>query len=268
MLSVIILTRNEEKWLEGALKTASFADEVVIIDNGSSDNTLKIAKKYTARIFSTPCHSFAKLRNLGLEKARGNWIFYLDADERITEELEKELIAITKNKNNKLNSYIVPRKNFYFGYRFKYGHSYPDYQHRFFRKEALMKWKKPLHEEPVLKNKSVSPGCLSNHLWHFSHRDIKSMIDKTNSWSLIEAKELLAANHPKMVGWRFFSVLAKSFFRQFVKFQCWRDGTKGIVEGLFQVFSNFISYAKLWELQQKENALERYKKLENKITSK
>jgi len=263
-LSVIILTKNEEGWIEGALKSALFADEIVVIDSGSTDNTLKIARKYRAKIYSSRAKSFSAWRNLGLRKAKGKWIFYLDADERIAPKLKEELKEIISTSESGFDSYVVPRKNFYLGYLFRYCHSYPDYQHRFFRKKALLRWEKPLHETPVLAKKQA-PGKLQHPLWHFTHRDIASMLEKTNKWSLIEAKELLAANHPPMRGWRFFSVLGRSFWKQFICFQCWRDGTKGIIEGLFQVFSNFISYAKLWELQQEKRAPERYEKLEKEL---
>lgn len=260
-LSVIILTKNEEQWVEGAIKSALFADEIIIIDTGSTDKTLEIARKYTSSIYFSKSKSFAAWRNLGIKKAKREWIFYLDADERITKLLQKELLSIIKSRNNKFVSYAVPRKNFYFGFPFNYCNSYPDYQHRFFRRNSILRWEGVLHERPILADSGGSCGYLKNPFWHFTHRDIESMVDKTNRRSIIEAKELLASKHPPMVWWRFFSVVIRSFLKQFITFKCWKDGNKGIVEGFFQIFSNFITYAKLWELQQNGNSMERYKKL-------
>ncbi len=263
MLSIIILTRNEEKWIEGALRSAVFADEVIVVDSQSEDKTLKIAQKYPAKIYVSKGKSFADWRNFGLKKAKSKWIFYLDADERITQKLKQELLSVIKN--SQLNSYAVPRRNFYFGFPFFYGQSYPDYQHRLFKREKLVGWEGVLHERPILKDPAKPVGKLKNSLWHFTHRNIESMVNKTNKWSVWEAEQLLTSQHPPMVWWRFFSIIFKTFFEQFFVFKCWRDGTKGVVEGLFQIFSKFITYAKLWELQQKDTAEQRYRQLEKKL---
>jgi glycosyltransferase involved in cell wall biosynthesis len=247
-ISVTIITRNEEEMIEDCLKSSSWADEILLLDTGSTDKTIEIAKNYGAKIVlaQKKGRDFAVWHNQAKKEASGEWLFKLDADERITPELKKEIQKAIKEKG--FNAYAVPRQNILLGKAMRFGGWYPDYQLRLFRKEKLLKWEGKLHETPVFKGK---PGYLKEDIIHLTHRDLSSMVEKSKEWSKIEADLLFQSNHPPVAGWRILRVMASEFFDRFFKKQAWRDGVIGWIEGLFQVFNKFLIYARLWELQRK-----------------
>jgi len=247
-ISVIIIAKNEERMIEDCLKSiGSWANEIVVVDSGSTDKTLDICKKYNCNIFKSSKDSFSSWRNLGKEKSVFSWIFYLDADERMTDGLKKE---ITDTVNNpKFFAYVIPRRNFYLGKEVHFGGSYPDYVKRLFKKDKLKKWVGKLHEEPLFEGEL---GYLKEPMIHITHRDLSSMVDKTSNWSKIEAGLLYKADHPPVVGWRILRIMFTEFWYRVVKLKGWRDGTVGWIEAIFQVFSRFITYARLWEMQNKK----------------
>ncbi len=255
-LSVVIIAKNEEKLIRGAVISAKFADEVLVLDTGSTDKTVAVAKKAGARVVRklTKGLAFARWRTEAIKEAKGDWIFYLDADERITPALRKELLQITSRKprdeNGRLiTAYAVSRENYYLGRRVCWGGAWPDYVKRLFWRRALKKWEGRLHEGPVFVGELE---LLRHSLRHYTHRDLASMLAKTIEWSKLEAEALYQANHPPVVWWRILRIMATEFWQRGIKKQGFRDGTVGIIEVIFQMFSRFITYARLWELQQVE----------------
>lgn len=250
-LSVVIITLNEEKLIGDCLQSAAFADELILLDGNSTDKTIEIAKDYQTKVISQAVKEkdWAAWHNQGKEVAQGEWLFYLDADERITPELEKEIKDIIKDGPGEFSAFAIPRLNVLLGKEMFFGGWYPDYQIRLFKKDKLDKWIGKLHERPVFEGQL---GYLKKPIKHLTHHDLSSMVEKTNYWTLIEAKLLYKANHPPMAAWRFFRVMGTEFFNRFVKKQAWRDGVVGWIEGLFQVFNKFLIYARLWELQKEE----------------
>lgn len=119
---------------------------------------------------------------------------------------------------------------------------------RLFRTSQLKGWHGKLHETPDV-NGVV--GELHAPLFHYTHRDLSSMVEKTNTWSEVEAKLRLDANHPKMTWWRFPRVMLSAFYDSYIKQKGYKAGTAGLIESIYQGFSMFITYAKLWELQTK-----------------
>lgn len=250
-ISIITIAKNEEKVIEDCLKSVLWADELILLDGGSTDKTLTIAKKYEAKIFSQEAKEkdWAAWHNQGKKEAKNDWIFYLDADERITPELQKEILNMIKNNQDRNSAFAVPRQNILLGKPMKFGGWYPDYQIRLFQKDKLEKWQGKLHERPIFKG---TLGYLKQPMLHLTHRDLSSMVEKTILFSNVEAELLLQANHPPIVWWRLLRVIISEFNLRFFKLQAWRDGVVGWVEGLFQVFNKFLIYARLWEKQQKQ----------------
>jgi glycosyltransferase involved in cell wall biosynthesis len=248
-LSVVIITRNEEKMIGDCLKSVNWADEVIIIDNGSTDKTAMIAKKRGAKVFKGPTKSlqFSELRNLGLKKATGDWLLYLDADERVTPELAQEITQVILDF--RFTAYTIPRRNFYLGQEVRYGGAWPDRVKRLFNRRKLKRWEKQLHEDPIFEGKI---GQLQSPLIHLTHRDLTSMVEKTKGWSEIEAELLYRSGHPPVTWWRLLKIMWLEFWKRGVKQQGWRDGTVGWIEIIFQMFSRFITYARLWEKQQEK----------------
>lgn len=247
-LSVIIIARNEEAMVKDCLESAKWVDEIVLVDTGATDKTPQIARKFGVKVVSLPFKKleFAKWRNTGLKAAQGDWILYLDADERITPELKKELQTVLAD--SQYTAYEIPRRNFYLGQEMRYGGAWPGYVKRLFLRKNLIRWERDLHEDPVFKGKM---GKLKSPFIHLTHRDLSSMVEKTRQWSKIEARLLYEANHPPVTWWRIIRIMLTEFWQRGIKLQGWRDGTVGWIEVIFQMFSRFITYARLWEMQNK-----------------
>jgi len=244
LLGAVILTKNSADTLENCLSSIKWIEEIIVIDENSSDNTLEIAKKYEAEVIETNDSNFSNKRNLGAEKCLADWIFYIDADEKVTNELKNEILSSIKT--SKYSGYAIPRKNILLGHEMKHGGWSPDYVLRLIRRKSLISWRGRLHEQPKIKGKV---GKLINPLIHNSHRSLSEMVEKTNRWSEIEAELLFESNHPKMTWWRFFSVAVREFWYRGIVKLGFLDGATGIIEIIYQMYSRMITYAKLWELQ-------------------
>lgn len=255
-LSVIIIAKNEEEKLPDCLKSVAWADEIILIDSGSTDKTKEIAKKRGARIIDYSKGSFSDWRNAGLKAAKGKWVFYIDADERATDKVEKELREKIENTENGIGAFAIPRRNFILGKEMKHGDQWPDYQMRFFKKDKLKGYKNDLHEVAAFKGVQ---GYLQAPLIHLKHDNLSDMITKTNRWSVIEAELLLESDHPRMVPWRFIRIMLTEAWIRLFKQKGVLDGAEGIIYSIYQVWSKFITYGKLWEMQIAEG--------ESKVTS-
>ncbi len=246
VLSVIIIAKNEEARIVDCLGFLSFADEIILVDNGSTDKTMTIARTHGAKIFEAGEKDFASVRELGLREATGKWVLYIDADEEVGEALQKEIRkAIRSHQIGGPSAYLIKRDTYYLGYHWPY----QDTVERLFLKSALKGWHGKLHETPVFVGKSA---VLRHPLVHRTHRTLEEMLVKTNDWSEIEAALRFDAHHPPMVWWRFLRVMFTGFIRSYVDQRGWRAGIVGWIESIYQAFSMFVTYAKLWEMQQRK----------------
>lgn len=246
-LSAIIIARNAQDIIGNCLDSVSFCDEVLVIDGGSTDKTKTIAKQKGASIIDGSGSDFSKQRNIGLAKAKGEWVLYIDTDERVTPSLREEIIKYTNAPISQYNALKVYRQNYYFG-----NHPWPKIEklERLFKKSALKGWYGQLHESPEVTGEI---GQLNGILLHYSHQDLSAMVEKTNEWSTVEATLRFKQQHPVIVSWRFFRVMLTAFFDSYLKQGGWKAGTAGLVESIYQSFSIFITYAKLWEMQIKSS---------------
>lgn len=242
-ISVIVLAKDEEERIGACLDAVSWADERIVLDNGSTDGTVEVAKKHGAKVIKTSSKSFADIRNLGRRDAKGEWILYVDADETVTRDLSKEIQSIIKNPHGKI-AYALRRKNYYLGKPWPYEEKIL----RLFQKSALKEWFGDLHESARVEGET---GELKGVLLHNTHRTLEEMVAKTNEWSETEVILRFRSHHPIIVWWRLFRVMATAFFHSFIREGGWKAGTIGWIESIYQSFSMFITYAKLWELQQK-----------------
>lgn len=240
-ISAVVIAKNSEEQIEDCLRSLKFCDEIIVVDSGSKDKTIQIAKKYGAKVFEVSGLDFAQARNVGLQRAGFDWILYVDTDERVTPELAKNIKQIVKI--NGFAAYKLRRKNFYFG-----NHEWPYIEklERLFKRQNLKGWYGKIHESPQFFGKL---GELDGYLLHYTHRDLSSMVEKTIEWSKIEAELRFKANHPKMAWWRFPRVMITAFLNSYIKQQGYKAGVVGLIESVYQSFSIFITYARLWELQ-------------------
>lgn len=251
-LSTIILCGNDETLILDCLKNIDFSDEIIVVAANSTDNSKKIIKKFDNNIKIIESNDdygkhFSKWRNMGYKAAKGEWLLYIDTDERITPGLKEEIIS-TINSKEKYTHYAVPRANFFLGKRVKSGGTYPDYQKRLFSKKNFTGYKGVLHEEAQT---TGDISYLKNDLQHYTHRDLTSMLKKTIIWTELEAKALYDSNHPPVVWWRFIRMMLTKFWERLIIQKMWKDGIVGWISVIFEMFDTFIIYARLWELQQR-----------------
>jgi len=242
-LSVVISAYNEERNIEDCLKSAKeLADELIVIDNCSTDKTPEIAKRY-AKVFEQENNpnKIDVQKNFGFSKATGDWILSLDADERLTPELSREIKSVISNQSSVIG-YWIPRKNIIFGKWIKSEMWWPDYQLKLFRKG------KGKYEEGVHKALQVDGETekLETPIVHHNYVSIHQYLQKLNTYTDIEAKTLVKEGYK--FNWldsiRFpLNDFLKTFFLQ----KGYRDGIHGLVLSMFQGFYMGIVFAKLWE---------------------
>ena len=183
MISVVIITKNEEKFISDAIKSALWADEVLILDSGSEDKTCEIAKKLGARVEYQEWLGFGRQKQKAVSLAKNDWVFVLDSDERITNELKNEIL--NELKNPKFDAYFVARLNNFWGKNIKHLGLYPDYSIRFFNKKKAKFNDRDVHESVECECKK---GYLKNHMIHLAYESIEEFIAKQNRYSSIGAK--------------------------------------------------------------------------------
>ncbi len=182
-LSIVMITYNSERYLKESLGSALFADEVFILDAGSQDNTLEIARALGAKVYQEPWRGFGRQKQRAVELARNDWVFVLDSDEIITEELKREILGVLQNPE--CDGYLVPRLNYFFGKPVKRCGLYPDYSLRLFNKKSGRFTEDPVHERVVINGKI---GKLKNHMLHYAYESVEEFIEKQNRYSTLGAK--------------------------------------------------------------------------------
>jgi len=257
-ISVIILAKNVAEEIVPAIITSKFASEIIIVDTGSTDNTIDVCRKYNVKIIRTSGDSFAKWRNEGAKEAKGEWLLYLDSDERIPVKLASEIISTIENPKHQ--AYTISRYEIFLG---KHLNHWGDPRVlRLIKKTSLKRWEGKLHEQPKLEG---SVGDLRHQMVHLSHKNIDEKVTNTIKWSKMEAAMLLSAGHPQMKGWRFIRIMFTEFWLRAIKQGLGRDGTEGWIEIIYQMFSKFMTYERLWEAQRKPSLSETYKKVDEEI---
>jgi glycosyltransferase involved in cell wall biosynthesis len=247
-ISAIVLAKNEEVKLPDCLKSLTWVDEIVLVDTGSKDRTIDIARQYRARVINYHKGGYSEWRNKGKEEAKGKWIFYVDADERVSPQLRDEVETLI-SQETPYNAYAIPRKNIILGKEMLHGGWWPDHVKRLYKKNGLNKWTGALHEEPEFKGEL---GFLSEPLIHIKHDNLSDMIEKSNLWSVKEAELLLKASHPQMVWWRFIRIMLTELYYRLITLKGYLDGVEGIIYACYQMWYRFMVYAKLWEMQKYE----------------
>ena len=251
-LSVIVLTKNEAMMIKDCLASIKdLADEIILVDSGSTDDTVKIARELGAKIISAS-GDYASLRNVGLEATSGEWIFYIDADECVSPQLADEIKQIAKGEalpqqGLSLQSYKLPRKNIVFGRWIKHGGYWHDPVHRLFKKEVLESWTGKLHESPQVVGEV---GQLKQPLAHYTVRSIAAALEKSRDWSAVEAQLLFEANVPKVTWWKIIKAFNLELFRQLILRLGILDGMPGLVLAYIRAYHQASVLVNLWQKQQ------------------
>lgn len=250
-LSVIIATKNEERNIQNCLESIKWADEIVIVDDMSTDKTVEICKRYTEKIFFNDSQgSFHKNKNLGIEKVTGDWILSLDADERVSPELKEEILSILVSQPSIAIGYYIPRKNYFLGKWIKGCGWWPDRIIRLF-KNGVTRWPLDIHDTPRIEEKEKI-GYLRTSLIHYTYQNLFQYFEKFNHYTSRLAQE----EHEKgiKINKGNFSTyfLIKPLFWFLRKYFLWkgcRDGFRGFFISFSSALVIFVTYAKLWEKQ-------------------
>jgi glycosyltransferase involved in cell wall biosynthesis len=251
-ISAVIITYNEEKRLEPALKSlAGIAEEIVVVDRYSDDDTLKIAKKYTDCVFQRKWTNFADQKNYANSKARFPWILSLDADERLSPKLREEIIQL-KEQEPGCTGFSMPREVFYLGRWIRHSGWYPDRKIRLFQKEKAHWEGKYIHEKLVIEGEVKK---LHGSIYHFTYRNVSDHLRRINTFSDLGAQKLYAQN--KRCRW--YHLLFLPFFRflrAYLLKSGFRDGFAGFTISVLDAYSVFARYAKLREIWKKGERIE------------
>jgi glycosyltransferase involved in cell wall biosynthesis len=244
MISVIIITKNEEKNIERCLKSVQWADEIIVIDADSTDRTVKIAKSLNAKVIVKQWEGFAKQKEFALHIAANEWIFSLDADEEVTNELKDEILR-TIVLPHVLNGYEVPRKSFFLDRWIKNGGWYPGLQLRLFKKSKTRMNHRPVHEGFLIEGLI---GRLNSDLNHYTYNSIHQYIEKMNDYSSLDVMNKIASG--RVIRWYHFILNPLSvFLRMFVSLHGYRDGMHGFLLAFYSALHSLSIYSKCWEYQ-------------------
>lgn len=252
VITVLIQVYNEEQNIEDCIKSAHLlTNTIVAIDTESTDSTSDLLKKADVELFSFPNHLYVEpARKFGIDKVKTPWLFILDADERITKELAKEILETITNTG--YTHFKVPRKNIFGGKKWlQYGGWSPDYQMRLIKKEALKDWPERIHSTPIIEGQC---GYLEESFLHYFHPNLTQMATKTIVYENIEANLLYVAKR-KVNTFLFFRKFLGELFRRLIKNKGYKDGTYGVIESIYQAFSKTITYLFLYEKYKKNRNL-------------
>ncbi len=242
-ITAIILTQNSERHIEECLKSVQWMDEILVIDGGSTDNTVVLAEKLKAKVIVNSWPGFSVQRNLGLEIATNEWVLMLDVDERVTPELRCEIQNALATLNE-IVGFSIPTKNHFWG-KWMRGW-YPDRHTRLFNKSKARFIDRIIHESVILDG---NIKCLQNPLIHFSYESLTHFVIKMNNYSSLGAQE------KKQQGNSFSAMkLLLHPFTAFIKMYIikggFRDGIPGFVFAVSYSFYVFMKYAKLYPAEQ------------------
>ena len=200
-LSVVIIAKNEEKFIGDAIKSAEFADEVLLLDSGSTDGTRKIAKKLGVRVENQAWLGFGPQKNSAVDLATNDWVFVLDSDERIPPKLCSEIITTLKNPS--FDGYFVARLNNFFGKDIKTCGLYPDYSVRLFNRNKGRFNDVLLHESVGIEGKVTK---LKNHMIHLAYSNVDEFIEKQRYYSKLSNKKKNIVKAVAYPCWTFFKL--------------------------------------------------------------
>lgn len=243
-ITAIIPTFNEELHIEEAIKSVSFADEIIVIDSYSTDRTVELANRFNIRLIQRVFDDFSSQKNFAIGLATNDWIYILDADERVPEGLKSEILEAVKNPKGNVGFYVY-RTYYFIGRKMNYSGWQSDKVIRLFLKKHC-RYNGSLVHETIKANGSL--GFFKNKLEHYSYRGFDHYISKLNQYSWLQANDLYARN--KRVG--VYHILVKPPARFVIHYFIrlgFLDGFPGFVISVTQSYGVLARYTKLWLLR-------------------
>lgn len=246
-LAVLILTYNEEANITACVRSAAFADEIVVIDSGSTDRTVEIAAILGARCVSRPMSGgFAAQRNFALTQTEADWVLFLDADERITPELAAEIQTVIGQGGE--NGYEILRQNVLFGTPIQHGGFSPDYSLRLYPRHAIS-WQGVVHEQAIV---TVPVQRLRCHMLHYTYTTWDRYFFKFNQYTTLMARQMF--DKGKRANFLADIVLRPhvAFFKTYVLKRGFLDGRLGFILAVYHFFYTMTKYVKLYGVQKQD----------------
>ena len=245
-ITAIIPTLNEEAHIEEAIDSVSFADEIMVIDSFSTDSTVAIANSKNARVLQRKFDDFSSQKNYAIQQASNNWIYVLDADERVTSELRKEILETVQDPKNYVGFYVY--RTFYFiGRKLNYSGWQRDKVIRLFRKDKC-KYNGKLVHETITADGQI--GFFKNKLEHYSYQSFDHYIQKLNHYAALKAKALFEKGKKVTL----FHILIKPpyrFMSHYILRLGFLDGFPGFIISVTQAYGVLSRYIKLWLMNHK-----------------
>ncbi len=246
-LSVIIIVQNEEQNISDCLESVRWADEIVVVDGGSTDGTLAICKSFTDRIFENPWPGYAAQKQFALDKAQHSWVLSIDADERVSRPLREEIESILSAPVEELNGYRIPRLSTFLNHPILHGGWFPGYQLRLFRKNKTRVSNNRVHEGFLVEGDC---GTMVSSILHFTHDSVKASLKRMNDYSSLEALDRYERDPDRHIRWYHMVVHPLSaFVRHFFLKKGYLDGLHGFLLAIVASIVKFSLYAKIWELK-------------------
>lgn len=243
MLSVVIITKNESMHIARCLKSVSWADEIIVLDSGSEDDTVEICRRYTDKVFETDWPGFGIQKQRAVDKASGDWIFSIDADEHVSPELKQEIQQAIQ-QSDKLG-FEIPRLSSYCGREIRHGGWWPDYVLRLFRHEHGQFTDDLVHEKVTVHG---AIGKFSSPLLHDSYVNLEEVLKKVDQYSTLGAQKLHKAGVRSCIG----KAIINSFwmfFRTYVIKAAFLDGRQGLMMSISNAEATYYKHVKLLEIQ-------------------
>jgi len=247
-LSVIIITKNEAAHIDDCLQSVAWADEIIVLDSGSVDSTISICRAYTDNVYSTDWPGFGIQKQRVLDKATGDWILSIDADEIVTSELREEIKNAIRNSN--VNGFEIPRLSNYCGRQMRHGGWYPDYVLRLFRRESGHFTDAMVHEKIIVDGRIER---LVHPFLHDAFVDLEEVLHKVNSYSSLGAKSLYDQGVHSSIA----EAIVKgiwAFVRTYFLKAAFLDGQQGFMLAISNAEGTYYKYVKLWEFHNLKNS--------------
>jgi glycosyltransferase involved in cell wall biosynthesis len=244
-LSVIIITKDEEKNISDCLKSVDWADEIIVVDSESTDRTIELAKQFTDKISIRKWEGYVPQKKFALSLATNTWVLSVDADERITPELKEEILNLSPAD---FSGFRIRRKNFLLKKEITSCGWEKDYQLRLMRKDKSSLSDRLVHEKFIVDG---NVGMLNSPILHFTFSSFAEYFSKINHYSSLKAEELFTKKKT-VNSWTIFSHTVSAFFAFFIIRRGFKDGVYGLIISLFHSVSTMMNYIKLWELQNKK----------------
>ncbi len=250
-LTVTVITRNESAHISAVLRSVAWADEIIVVDSHSTDDTVAIARQHATRVELRDWPGYSAQKNYAAELAANDWILSLDADERVTPELGAEIRELLE-REPPARGYRVPRVTWYLGRWIRSTDWYPDYQLRLYDRRAGRWNGRRVHESVDLQGQ---PGLLRHDLQHYAYRDLSHHLSTIDRYTTLAAEQWLAegrrtnafeaAIHPPL-----------AFLRNYILRRGLTDGGPGLLVSALNSYYVFLKLAKLWELQSARDSRE------------